>query len=95
MINVLDLNQSINLATSANTNSSSWPIPMDKIRNPKRLKQASSTDGLQFRDHIWAYNQRYLAIEAMEEATTAMMRGDHHQQQHLVSYAEDEIKLVQ
>ncbi|KAJ4710928.1 Transcription factor GRAS [Melia azedarach] len=31
---------------------------------------------LQFRDHIWAYTQRYSAIEAMEEAALAMMGGE-------------------
>ncbi|KAI9170298.1 hypothetical protein LWI28_025658 [Acer negundo] len=35
----------------------------------------SSLPRLQFRDHIWAYTQRYIAIEAMEEATLAMMGG--------------------
>jgi hypothetical protein len=100
---------------------SSWPIPMDKMRNPKRLKQTSSDDDqysirsngnlyngggststnsryslprLQFRDHVWAYNQRYLAIEAMEEATTAMMGGEEHQYKEEGSVG-DEIKLVQ
>jgi hypothetical protein len=48
---------------------------------------------LQFRDHIWAYNQRYLAIEAMEEATTAMMGGEEHRDEEEGSG--DEIKLVQ
>ncbi|GMY26424.1 GRAS family protein RAD1-like [Fagus crenata] len=33
----------------------------------------SSLPRLQFRDHIWAYNQRYLAIEAMEEATAVKL----------------------
>ncbi|KAJ0037319.1 hypothetical protein Pint_23634 [Pistacia integerrima] len=31
---------------------------------------------LQFRDHIWAYTQRYLAIEAMEEAALSMMGAE-------------------
>lgn len=129
VINLLDLNHSAiacftfpSLPTLPYTTYSSWPIPMDKIRNPKRLKQASSGDHhesitsngnlyngggssmssinswyslprLQFRDHIWAYNQRYLAIEAMEEATTAMMGGEEHQDEEEGSG--DEIKLVQ
>lgn len=36
----------------------------------------NSLPKLQFRDHIRAYTQRYLAVEAMEEAATAIMRGD-------------------
>ncbi|XWS63785.1 hypothetical protein CRYUN_Cryun06bG0131500 [Craigia yunnanensis] len=36
----------------------------------------TSLPGLQFRDHVWAYTQRYLAIEAMEEAAVAMLGGD-------------------
>lgn len=35
----------------------------------------NSLPRLQFRDHVWAYTQRYLAIEAMEEAALAMMAG--------------------
>lgn len=31
---------------------------------------------LHFRDHIWAYTQRYLAVEAMEEAAAALMEGE-------------------
>ncbi|KAK3013130.1 hypothetical protein RJ639_008553 [Escallonia herrerae] len=33
----------------------------------------NSLPRLQFRDHIWAYTQRYLAVEAMEEAAAALM----------------------
>lgn len=125
VINVLDLNQACFTFLSLHTlpdSYSSWPIPMDKIRNPKRLKQASSDDHdqsirsyngnlyngggststnsryslprLQFRDHVWAYNQRYLAIEAMEEATTSMMGGEEHQYEEEGSGG-DEIKLIQ
>ncbi|KAH7570426.1 hypothetical protein ACOSP7_018556 [Xanthoceras sorbifolium] len=36
----------------------------------------SSLPRPQFRDHIWTYTQRYLAIEAMEEAALAMMGGE-------------------
>ncbi|KAA8529698.1 hypothetical protein F0562_034202 [Nyssa sinensis] len=38
----------------------------------------NSLPRLHFRDHIWAYTQRYLAVEAMEEAATALMndKGD-------------------
>lgn len=35
----------------------------------------NSLPRLQFRDHVWVYTQRYLAIEAMEEAALAMMAG--------------------
>ena len=41
----------------------------------------TSLPRLQFRDHVWAYTQRYLAIEDMEEAAVAMLGGN-----------EDEIK---
>lgn len=33
----------------------------------------SSVPKLQFRDHIWAYTQRYLAVEAMEQAAAGLM----------------------
>lgn len=53
----------------------------------------SSLPRLQFRDHIWAYNQRYLAIEAMEEATAVMIGGEEHKVKEEGSG--DEVKLVQ
>lgn len=36
----------------------------------------NSVPKLHFRDHIWAYTQRYLAAEAMEEAAAALMEGE-------------------
>ena len=56
-------------------------------------KTLSSLPGLQFRDHIWSYNQRYLAIEAMEEAAAVMMGGEEHKVQEEGSG--DEVKPVQ
>ncbi|KAL4638218.1 hypothetical protein ACB092_03G132500 [Castanea dentata] len=53
----------------------------------------SSLPRLQFRDHIWSYNQRYLAIEAMEEAAAVMMGGEEHKVQEEGSG--DEVKLLQ
>lgn len=41
-----------------------------------RTNSFNSLPKLQFRYHIWAYRQRYLAVEAMEEAAAAIMRGD-------------------
>ncbi|XP_010027286.2 GRAS family protein RAD1 [Eucalyptus grandis] len=41
-----------------------------------RTNSSNSLRKLQFRDHIWAYTQRYLAVEAMEEAAAAIMQGD-------------------
>ncbi|WRX15438.1 Transcription factor GRAS - like 10 [Theobroma cacao] len=36
----------------------------------------TSLPRLQFRDHVWAYAQRYLTIAAMEEAAVAMTGGE-------------------
>ncbi|XVE74869.1 hypothetical protein DITRI_Ditri12bG0053100 [Diplodiscus trichospermus] len=36
----------------------------------------TSLPRLQFRDHVWAYTQRYLAIEATEEAAVDMLGGN-------------------
>ncbi|KAF8018540.1 hypothetical protein BT93_H3425 [Corymbia citriodora subsp. variegata] len=41
-----------------------------------RTDSFNSLPKLQFRDHIWAYSQRYLAVEAMDEAAAAIMQGD-------------------
>ncbi|OMO60364.1 Transcription factor GRAS [Corchorus capsularis] len=87
-----------------------WPIFVE-TRNHKRLKLEDSTDEsigrnssktslpkLQFRDHIWAYTQRYLAIEAMEEATVNALAGT--EQENEIKAEEgtgvgEEMKLVQ
>ncbi|KAL0004435.1 hypothetical protein SO802_011996 [Lithocarpus litseifolius] len=53
----------------------------------------SSLRRLQFRDHIWSYNQRCLAIEAIEEAAAVIVGGEEHKVQEEGSG--DEVKLVQ
>ncbi|KAF3431117.1 hypothetical protein FNV43_RR25847 [Rhamnella rubrinervis] len=35
----------------------------------------NSSPRLRFRDHIWAYTQRYLAVEAIDDAATALMKS--------------------
>ncbi|OMO81489.1 Transcription factor GRAS [Corchorus olitorius] len=87
-----------------------WPIFVE-TRNHKRLKLEDSADEsisrngsktslpkLQFRDHIWAYTQRYLAIEAMEEAAVNALAGT--EQENEIKAEEgtgvgEEMKLVQ
>lgn len=51
------------------------PIFDDETRNHKRLKLEYPINGsigslprLQFRDHVWAYTQRYLAIKLRKKA---------------------------
>lgn len=44
--------------------------------NSERSNSLNRLPRLQFRDHIWAYTQRYLAIEAMEEAALSMMGAE-------------------
>ncbi|XVF02653.1 hypothetical protein REPUB_Repub04eG0192900 [Reevesia pubescens] len=48
----------------------------------------------QFRDHVWAYTQRYLAIEAMEEAAVAML-GDDQENEIKEEEGGEGMKLVQ
>ncbi|XP_022726849.1 DELLA protein GAI-like [Durio zibethinus] len=48
---------------------------------------------LQFRDHLRAYTQRYLAIEAMEEAAVVMLGGDGNETNE--EEGEEGMKLVQ
>ncbi|KAI4384175.1 hypothetical protein MLD38_002363 [Melastoma candidum] len=51
---------------------------------------------LHFRDHIWAYSQRYLAVEAMDEAASAIMRGGGGEQEEVGDQSSDEeMRLVQ
>ncbi|KAF5746504.1 hypothetical protein HS088_TW06G00675 [Tripterygium wilfordii] len=60
------------------TNFNDFSSNFDETRSHKRLRRTPSLDEssnglnttlprLQFRDHVWAYTQRYLAIEAMEQ----------------------------
>ncbi|XVE92246.1 hypothetical protein REPUB_Repub01dG0080200 [Reevesia pubescens] len=53
----------------------------------------NSLPRLQFRDHVWAYTQRYLAIEAMEEAAAAMLGGEENEIKE--EEVGEEMKLVQ
>ncbi|XWS69151.1 hypothetical protein CRYUN_Cryun04dG0155000 [Craigia yunnanensis] len=54
--------------------------PMDESIGSNSSYNCSTSNSLtsltQFRDHVWAYTQRYLAIEAMEEAAVAMLGGN-------------------
>ncbi|CAL5398531.1 unnamed protein product [Camellia sinensis] len=54
----------------------------------------NSLPGLHFRDHIWAYKQRYLAVEAMNEAAKALVNdeGDDHVKEEVTG---DGVRLVQ
>ncbi|KAJ9169408.1 hypothetical protein P3X46_017610 [Hevea brasiliensis] len=53
----------------------------------------NSVPRLHFRDYIWAYTERYLAIEAMEEAAAAMMVGERNEVKE--EEGSDGMKLVQ
>ncbi|KDP26739.1 hypothetical protein JCGZ_17897 [Jatropha curcas] len=72
---------------------------LDEKRRYKRVKQEPSTNSLStlsrlhFRDYIWAYTERYLAIEAMEEATAAMVVSDKNEVKE--EEGSDGMKLVQ
>jgi hypothetical protein len=49
---------------------------------------------LQFRDHVWTYTQKYLAVEAMDDAATALVRGKEYEELER-SGGGDGVKLVQ
>ncbi|KAI4382499.1 hypothetical protein MLD38_008456 [Melastoma candidum] len=53
---------------------------------------------LHFRDHIWAYSQWYLAVEAMDEAAASIMRGGGgggEQEEVRDQSSDEEMRLVQ
>ncbi|OWM76171.1 hypothetical protein CDL15_Pgr009817 [Punica granatum] len=51
--------------------------------------------GLHFRDHVRAYTQRFLAVEAMEEAAAAMIWGSQVDEAEEDGSGVDEMRLVQ
>ncbi|XP_044485768.1 GRAS family protein RAD1-like [Mangifera indica] len=60
-------------SVSSNSSLSSGGSSISRSSSASSL---TSLPGFHFRDHIWAYNQRYLAAEAAEEAAQALMNAE-------------------
>lgn len=65
------LKRSISIAESIGSNSS-----YSDGSSISRTSSFNSLQRLRFRDHIWTYNQRYLAAEAVEEAAAAIINAE-------------------
>lgn len=66
-----------------------------RIRSSKSSDSLTSLPRLQFRDHVRAYMQRFLAVEAMDEAAAAMMwRSKVDETEENRSSGEAEMRLV-
>lgn len=88
--------------SAVENDSPAW-FDLDETRSHKRIKQEpcsrtranslNSVPKLHFRDYIWAYTERYLAIEAMEEAAAAMTVGERNEVKD--EEGSDGMKLVQ
>ncbi|OVA17577.1 Transcription factor GRAS [Macleaya cordata] len=77
---------------SNNSLCSNSTVNSNGMNRTESYTSLTSLPRLQFRDHVWTLNQRFLAAEAMEEAAAAMMRRDDEDRDEEVN--EDGIKLV-
>ncbi|KAL5543953.1 hypothetical protein UlMin_007737 [Ulmus minor] len=76
---------------------SSYNVPYNGGGNNENISRSSSSSSLnslprlKFRDHVWTYNQRYLAAEAIEEAMISAAEENGSDQEE----GTDEMRLVQ